>query len=162
MTTIYYEEFTVNDMAMILAKTEAGICYWGVNQNFYDGLHRAFPGCSCVNIAEGFEAEKADIMAYFYGRIVLFDWIYDLVGTPFQIEVWQQLRQIGYGETVSYQSVADAIGRPRSVRAVANAIGRNKIMVAYPCHRVIGKDGKLHGFGGGLPLKKRLLDLEKT
>ncbi|MBM4403225.1 MAG: methylated-DNA--[protein]-cysteine S-methyltransferase [Candidatus Cloacimonetes bacterium] len=86
---------------------------------------------------------------------------YILNGTPFQNQVWGALLSIPFGETVSYSDLAERSGRPRSVRAVANAIGSNPLPVIIPCHRVIGKDGSLTGFGGGLALKRYLLELER-
>lgn len=83
-------------------------------------------------------------------------------GTMFQQTVWAALAGVGYGETISYQDLARAIGRPTAVRAVAGALARNPIEIAIPCHRVIGKNGDLRGYAGGLAQKKRLLDLEKT
>lgn len=82
-------------------------------------------------------------------------------GTPFQLRVWQALRQIPYGETRSYQQIAVVAGNPKACRAVGMANNRNPIMIVVPCHRVIGKDGSLTGFGGGLEMKAYLLDLEK-
>ena len=81
-------------------------------------------------------------------------------GTPFQLAVLQELQRIPYGETRSYSEVARAIGRPSAQRAVGAANGRNPIPIIIPCHRVIGQSGKLVGFGGGLPVKRYLLDLE--
>jgi methylated-DNA-[protein]-cysteine S-methyltransferase len=81
-------------------------------------------------------------------------------GTDFQRAVWSELQNIPYGETISYKELAERIGRPKAVRAVGAANGANPIPIIIPCHRVIGNDGSLTGFGGGLPLKKRLLELE--
>lgn len=89
-----------------------------------------------------------------------FDFPIDPAGTPFQKEVWNVLRQIPYGQTASYGEIAAQIGRPRAVRAVGQAIGRNPCLVAIPCHRVLGKDGSLTGFSAGMELKRRLLRLE--
>lgn len=83
------------------------------------------------------------------------------VGTDFQKAVWQALTTIPYGETCSYASVARATGRPEAVRAVARAIGGNPLSIFIPCHRVVGADGRLTGYAGGLPLKKRLLEIER-
>ena len=83
-------------------------------------------------------------------------------GTEFQIDVWRQLGNIPYGETRSYAQIADVIGRPKAVRAVGAANGSNPLAIIVPCHRVIGSSGKLTGYGGGLPMKKRLLELEGT
>ncbi len=98
--------------------------------------------------------------AYFAGELREFALPLDMQGTEFQKRVWQELRKIPYGETRSYSFVASAIGAPKSVRAVGAANGRNPIPIVVPCHRVIGASGALTGYGGGLPLKKFLLDLE--
>jgi methylated-DNA-[protein]-cysteine S-methyltransferase len=81
-------------------------------------------------------------------------------GTDFQLSVWNKLREIPYGETRSYAQIAKAIGKPKAVRAVGTANGSNPLAIVVPCHRVIGSSGKLTGYGGGLGLKKRLLELE--
>jgi len=84
----------------------------------------------------------------------------DLHGTDFQRAVWDALRQIPYGATVSYSDIAHRIGRPRALRAVGQALARNPVPIIVPCHRVVGSAGQLVGFGGGLPLKERLIALE--
>ena len=83
-------------------------------------------------------------------------------GTPFQMRVWAALRTIPYGETRSYGRIAALIGNPKACRAVGTANNRNPIAILIPCHRVIGADGSLVGYGGGLPLKRRLLALERA
>ncbi len=98
---------------------------------------------------------------YFRGARRDFDIPLDTVGTPFQKEVWEALRRIPYGGTITYGEQAALIGRPRAVRAVANANGRNKISIILPCHRVIGADGTLTGYGGGMERKAKLLELER-
>lgn len=98
---------------------------------------------------------------YFKGERREFDIPLDLVGTEFQKKVWLSLLQIPYGCTINYGKQAELIGKPSSVRAVANANGKNKISIILPCHRVIGADGSLTGYGGGLWRKKRLLEFEK-
>jgi O-6-methylguanine DNA methyltransferase len=102
----------------------------------------------------------AELTEYFAGRRQVFGVPLDLVGTPFQIDAWQALLQIPYGRTRSYAEQACAIGRPTATRAVAAANGQNKVSIVVPCHRVIGSDGSLTGFGGGLPRKRALLALE--
>ncbi|EEK99220.1 Methylated-DNA--protein-cysteine methyltransferase [Bacillus cereus BDRD-ST26] len=82
-------------------------------------------------------------------------------GTAFQLSVWSTVREIPYGKTYSYTEIADRIQKPTAVRAVASAIAANPILIMIPCHRVIGKNGKLTGFRGGLEMKKELLALEK-
>jgi methylated-DNA-[protein]-cysteine S-methyltransferase len=100
------------------------------------------------------------LRAYFAGELRDFDLSLDMQGTEFQRRVWLELRNIPYGETRSYSFVANIIGAPTAVRAVGAANGRNPIPIVVPCHRVIGAGGALVGYGGGLPLKRFLLDLE--
>lgn len=107
-------------------------------------------------------ARTADeLTRYFAGELSAFSVPLATAGTPFQEDVWAELRTIPYGETRSYGEQARRIGRPEAVRAVARANGDNRIAVIIPCHRVIGSDGKLTGYGGGLWRKKRLLELER-
>lgn len=98
---------------------------------------------------------------YFAGERAAFDLRLEAVGTPFQHTVWNALRQIPYGQTVSYGQIAERIGRPGASRAVGLANGKNPISVVVPCHRVVGSDGSLTGYGGGLGRKQFLLDLER-
>jgi methylated-DNA-[protein]-cysteine S-methyltransferase len=98
--------------------------------------------------------------AYFEGKLKDFDLPLVLDGTEFQLLVWNNLRKIPYGETVSYGQLARRIGSPDAARAVGLANGSNPIPIIIPCHRVIGSNGDLTGFGGGLPVKKQLLALE--
>ena len=100
------------------------------------------------------------LKAYFSGTRREFDISLRPVGTVFQEEVWLALRSISYGETVSYSDIAKQIGRPKAVRAVGAAIGKNPLSLMIPCHRVIGANGKLTGFAGGLSTKEFLLNLE--
>jgi len=100
------------------------------------------------------------LRAYFAGHLREFQVALDLQGTEFQLRCWRQLETIPYGETRSYLQIARAIGSPQAVRAVGAANGANPVPIIIPCHRVIGSSGKLVGYGGGLPLKKRLLELE--
>jgi methylated-DNA-[protein]-cysteine S-methyltransferase len=100
------------------------------------------------------------LRAYFAGRLREFQVPLDMQGTGFQMRCWRQLGAIPYGETRSYLQIAVAVGSPKAVRAVGAANGANPVPIIVPCHRVIGASGKLVGYGGGLPLKKRLLELE--
>ncbi len=105
---------------------------------------------------------REQFTAYFRGELKEFDLKLVLDGTPFQQDVLRALQQIPYGETRSYADIARMIGRPKAVRAVGGANGRNPLSIVIPCHRVIGSSGKLTGFGGGLPVKQALLDLERS
>jgi methylated-DNA-[protein]-cysteine S-methyltransferase len=100
------------------------------------------------------------LRAYFGGELKEFDVPLAMEGTEFQLRVWNALRAIPYGETISYAQLARRIGNPKAVRAVGLANGSNPIPIIVPCHRVIGSDGSLTGFGGGLSTKKKLLELE--
>lgn len=101
------------------------------------------------------------LTAYFGGSLREFSLPLEITGTDFQLRVWRILRDIPYGETRSYRDLALALGNPTAVRAVGAANGANPLPIVIPCHRVIGANGKLVGYGGGLALKKRLLELER-
>lgn len=106
------------------------------------------------------ERAAEELREYFAGQRSQFDIPLRLVGTPFQLSVWHSLLDIPYGQTRSYADIARRIGRPSAVRAVANANGANAISIFVPCHRVIGSDHSLTGYGGGLDAKRYLLTLE--
>lgn len=107
------------------------------------------------------DALKRQLAEYFKGERREFDISLDLVGTEFQKMVWLSLLQVPYGHTISYAEQAKLIGRPTAVRAVANTNGQNRVAIILPCHRVIGSNGTLTGYGGGLWRKEKLLELEK-
>lgn len=114
-----------------------------------------------VRSPDYFKETKEQLRAYFNGELKVFDLPLAPEGTPFQKTVWKVLQRIPYGTLTTYQWVADQINNPKAVRAVGGAAGRNPIVIAIPCHRVIGSNGKLTGFGGGLDVKQTLIDLEK-
>ncbi len=121
---------------------------------------RAEPGW--VADAKPFRAVMAQLEEYFAGRRREFDLPLAPEGTPFQHAVWQALTRIPYGETISYGELARRIGNPQASRAVGLANGANPLPIVVPCHRVIGADGSLTGFGGGLEIKRKLLALERA
>ncbi len=100
------------------------------------------------------------LKSYFAGSLRRFTVPLEISGTDFQKAVWQVLSTIGYGELLSYADVAQKIGNPKACRAVGGAIGSNPVSIIIPCHRVIGSNARLTGFGGGLPAKQRLLETE--
>lgn len=105
---------------------------------------------------------RAQLAAYFAGEVVAFELPLDPQGTEFQLRVWEELRKVPYGETITYGDLAARIGRTSaSARAVGHANGQNPIPIIQPCHRVIGSDGSLTGFAGGLERKRFLLELER-
>ncbi|MDR2882196.1 MAG: methylated-DNA--[protein]-cysteine S-methyltransferase [Alistipes sp.] len=154
---------------MVAGASGRGICYLG----WADGRHHASEmeqlaralGTPPVEVAAArnphLAALAAQLAEYFDGRRREFDLPLDPIGTPFQRRVWDALARIPYGTTASYSAQAAAMGCPRSVRAVANANGRNKISIVLPCHRVTGSDGSLTGYGGGLERKAKLIFLEQ-
>lgn len=103
----------------------------------------------------------AQLQAYFDGQLKMFDLPLHVPGTDFQKNVWAQLQKIGYGTTASYRDVAVAIGNPKASRAVGMANNKNRIPIVIPCHRIIGSDGSLTGFAGGLDTKRWLLEHEQ-
>jgi methylated-DNA-[protein]-cysteine S-methyltransferase len=111
---------------------------------------------------DAFAEARTQLVEYFDGDRATFELSLAPTGTPFQLRVWDALRKIPYAATASYGEVAAAIGSPSASRAVGLANGRNPIAIVIPCHRVIGADGTLVGYGGGLDRKRRLLDLEAS
>lgn len=132
------------------------------------------PGAALARVMNGLHAEckfqHSDVTAiaasqldeYFAHKRTEFDIPLLFIGTPFQSSVWHKLMEIPYGHTISYGTLAAMLGRPSAVRAVANANGANAISIFSPCHRVIGSDGSLTGYGGGLEVKRQLLLLETS
>ena len=107
------------------------------------------------------EQAKQELDEYFQGTRIAFSTPFAAHGTDFQMQVWQALSEIGYGQTLSYSDIASRIGRPRAVRAVGAAIGANPLLIRLPCHRVVGKTGALTGFSAGLMAKEWLLNHEQ-
>lgn len=127
---------------------------------FQSGSKARGPGPGWVENAKPFHEAVRQLNAYFAGKLTEFDLPLAPEGTPFQRTVWEELRRIPYGETISYGELARRIGNPNASRAVGLANGSNPIAIVIPCHRVIGSTGKLTGFGGGLEVKRRLLEIE--
>jgi methylated-DNA-[protein]-cysteine S-methyltransferase len=111
--------------------------------------------------AEAVASAAIQLEQYFAGERTEFDLDLDLRGTPFERRVWDEVSAIRYGETATYAEIARRVGSPGACRAVGRANGRNPIAVLVPCHRVVGSDGSLTGYAGGLDMKRALLDLER-
>ena len=127
---------------------------------FPQGKMRHDPEPDWIFNEKPFAAVRQQLEEYFTGERKDFDLPLHLSGTDFQVQVLQELQRIPYGETTSYGDIAKRIGRPKAMRAVGAANGRNPIPIIVPCHRVIGSSGDLTGFGGGLDTKEALLRLE--
>lgn len=149
-----YLETPIGDL--LLAGNEDALSLIG----FPEGAMRREPEPDWIFSDKPFAAVREQLTAYFAGERKSFDLKLNPVGTEFQLQVLDELQKIPYGITASYGEIAQRIGRPKAVRAVGAANGRNPIPIIIPCHRVIGSTGKLTGFGGGIPTKKALLKLE--
>ncbi len=141
---------------LLLAGTNDALTMIG----FPKGSMRRDPEADWIFNEKPFEDVSRQLLEYFAGERKAFDLELDLKGTEFQLSVLEELQQIPYGTTASYADIARRIGRPKAVRAVGAANGRNPIPIIVPCHRVIGSHGDLTGFGGGLDTKEALLRLE--
>ena len=130
--------------------------------HFRSGRRPRAPERDWVEDSQPFAPAIMQLEQYFLGRRQTFDLPLAPEGTPFQRTVWQALTEIPYGETISYGELARRIGNPQASRAVGLANGANPLPIVVPCHRVIGADGSLTGFGGGLDIKRKLLALERT
>lgn len=163
---VYWDEVTSPLGPCFVMATENGVCWTGTpGTSLEEGLVRTKRWLPFESVAQESQVEPLrqavqELQRYFAGEKVSFSCRLDLQGTPFQVSVWQALRKIPYGETRSYAEIAQATGRPAAVRAVGAANGANPIAIIVPCHRVIGSDGTLTGYGGGLPTKSWLLSLE--
>ena len=122
---------------------------------------RALGGVTCIEDEGALGAALAQFAEYFAGARRAFDLPLDPRGTPFQCAVWRAVAAIPWGETRSYSEIAAAIGRPAAVRAVGAANGANRLPPVIPCHRVVGADGRLTGYAGGLAMKRLLLEMER-
>jgi len=150
--TIYYSRIKSQVGPLLLAASNQGLLAlefgWGkLGAGWVESQDRIAP--FALQLAE-----------YFAGQRREFDLPLDLRGTDFQKSCWRELLKVPYGETRSYADIARAMGRPAAVRAVGLANGQNPIAIIVPCHRVIGSDGSLTGYGGGLETKRKLLELE--
>ena len=123
-------------------------------------IDRVIRQAKVVGDEDGLEDAIGQLNEYFDGSRKTFDLSLDLRGTSFQRRVWDAVAAVPYGQTRSYRDVACAVGQPKAVRAVGAANGANPLPLVIPCHRIIGSSGGLHGYGGGLDVKARLLELE--
>ena len=141
---------------LLLAGDDGLLCL----TSFPTGKGRRRPEAGWIEDAKPFRAAARQLGEYFAGKRERFELALAPAGTEFQRAVWKALLRIPYGKTWSYAELASRIGRPRAMRAVGVANGANPLPIVVPCHRVIGADGSLTGFGGGLPTKQLLLELE--
>lgn len=162
--TVYWTHFVQAGWQFCVAATDDGVVYVDSHPDYMprliDYVDSRLPG-SMLERADGkLKAVAVQLSEYLRRERTEFDIPLAPIGTPFQRTVWQALCTIPYGATRSYSDIARQIRKPTAVRAVGGAIGANPLTILIPCHRVIGKDGSLTGFGGGLDMKRRLLELE--
>ena len=164
-SNLIFKEVKTPIGVMVFGSSEKGLCLLDFKDrksfprilkriNEYYGDSESNGTSQFIELAEN-ELEK-----YLHGDLKSFTVALDIRGSPFQLKVWNTLLQIKYGKTASYLELAKKIGRPTAVRAIANANGQNSIAVIIPCHRIIGSDGSLTGYGGGIKIKQKLLHLE--
>lgn len=161
---IYWSTVEYNQWQLYVAKTEMGLCYVGSPgesfEEFEARIQKRFPSACLIEHVEALQPFKNELDEYFKRERQVFSLPVDIKGTPFQEMIWKALTQIPYGKTYSYSDIAQLIGRPQAVRAVGRAIGANPVMITIPCHRVIGKNGEITGYRGGIEMKELLLQLE--
>ncbi|WP_291728015.1 bifunctional transcriptional activator/DNA repair enzyme AdaA [Bernardetia sp.] len=160
--TILMSRLTTPLGAMFVCATEKGICLLEFSdrkmlETEFADLQKRQNAVILTGENRHITQAKKELEEYFEGKRTNFEVALDPVGTDFQKSVWEGLHQIEYGKTRSYQEQSEHLGNPKAIRAIASANGMNKISIIIPCHRVIGKDGKLTGYGGGLERKKWLL-----
>lgn len=162
---VFYSNFTVPQLkrTFLIAKNEKGVCSIEFNNNekrFVSGLKDCFGEEVVMNKAK-LKDEVKQILEYFAGKRRSFDIKVVLRGTEFQGKVWQALAKVKYGETVSYTELAERAGNKKAFRAAATCCASNPVAIIIPCHRVLAKNG-IGGFGGGIPMKKFMLQLENS
>lgn len=161
---LYWSELKDREWKLVMAASETGLCFVGSAGKGFEELEAwasaRMPGTGLVRDDAVLLPYFREMEEYLLGKRRMFSLPLDMRGTSFQQKVWKALQELPYGGTASYTDIALHIKRPSSARAVGAAIGANPLLMVVPCHRVIGKNGGLTGFRGGLPMKKKLLDLE--
>lgn len=154
----FFTTFQISDIDFFVVSENNKIIKIGLNEELSDDL------CMIYKTKDDklFKQCYKELVEYFTSGRKKFTFKIKLVGTEFQKKVWQALSKIPYGKTVSYKDIAEKINNPKAVRAVGLANKNNPLPIVIPCHRVIGKNGKLAGYSSGLDIKKKLLDLERA
>lgn len=160
MSSVFFEHFDTPIGTLTLAADADGLRHIEFPDNRHPVDREGWITGASGAAADVLRATREQLREHFDGRRRAFDLPLRPQGTAFQMDVWRTLATIPWGATWSYAELARAIGKPQAVRAVGAANGRNPLPIVLPCHRVIGADGRLTGFGGGLPIKAALLRLE--
>lgn len=161
---ICWSEWAHRRWQLRLAATECGLCYAGLDgfDDFVQRMNRWYPEHRLIRDDVALQPYARQFMEFFNGRRTVFEFPVDVRGTSFQLSVWDELGKIPYGQTRSYLDIAKAILKPAASRAVGAAVGANPVWIVVPCHRVVGSNGSLTGYRGGLEMKNRLLRLENN
>ncbi|MFJ7952914.1 methylated-DNA--[protein]-cysteine S-methyltransferase [Lysinibacillus sp. NPDC096418] len=165
MDILYYDTLRSKLGNLFVVASDKGIVYIGTPDAPFEEVEiwakKPFKNYKFEENSEKVAGYIEQLEAYFEGELREFDMQIHVKGTPFQLAVWDALKELPYGTTTSYSGIAEKIGNPKAVRAVGAAIGANPILAIIPCHRVIGKNGKMTGFRSGIPMKEYLLQLEQ-
>ncbi|WP_249871708.1 methylated-DNA--[protein]-cysteine S-methyltransferase [Oceanobacillus saliphilus] len=163
---VYYVRIVSNDWSLYIAATEKGLCFVGSHDEGYEEMKSWFAirrsNAVLIEDLNRLSDYKEQLLEYLTGAREHFHLPIDSIGTDFQTAVWNELQKIPFGKTATYSDIAEQIRRPASVRAVGTAIGSNPVLIVVPCHRVIAKSGRMAGYRGGIPMKERLLGLERS
>lgn len=163
---IYWSLIEYENWKSYIAASSKGLCYVGTPNNPLEELKTwvksRYSSSELIEDHLELQPYKKELVEYLKGKRDSFSFAIEVKGTFFQQEIWKALNQIPYGETCTYSQIAELIQKPTAVRAVGAAIGSNPVLICIPCHRVIGKNGKLVGYRGGLEMKNHLLQLEKV
>ncbi|WP_155593688.1 methylated-DNA--[protein]-cysteine S-methyltransferase [Lysinibacillus cavernae] len=166
MEILYFDTLMYAQGDMYIVASNIGLVYIGTPNASFNEVEewakKPFKGYCFEENSEKLQPYKDQLTAYFNKELTEFDLPIHVKGTPFQLAVWDALKELPYGSITSYGNIAQRIGNPKAVRAVGSAIGANPILAIIPCHRVIGKNGQLTGFRSGLDMKQFLLELEKV
>jgi O-6-methylguanine DNA methyltransferase len=165
MSKVVYRHIDSPIGSLIIGTTPKGLCLLEFTDRYglteINSRYRKWYKMECVEGSHVIlDTLERELKSYFEGKLQTFSIPLDLRGSPFEMSVWNELLNIAYGETKSYIDIARAIGNPSASRAVGRANGNNPVAIVVPCHRVIASNGTLHGYGGGLWRKEKLLALE--
>ena len=160
---LYYSHIILDEIVLTIYSSSRGLVWLDINMEeeaSKTAIEKKIPNVELINAPELNVEFERQLLEYFRGERQAFTVDLDIFGTDFQQRVWRALMEIPYGATVSYKDIAVSIANPKAVRAVGMANNKNKIPIIIPCHRVVGADRSLVGYGGGLEVKELLLKLE--
>lgn len=159
---LYYGKLSWNSSTYIVASTKKGLAFVGSPNQSLKEIDDFYHGADIIHDEKANSGVIKELKEYLSGKRTTFDISLDVqIGTPLQKSVWQQLRSVACGSTINYSELAEKVGHPTAIRAVASAVARNPILMIVPCHRVLRKDGSIGQYRGGVEMKRELLALEE-